>query len=108
MDLVSFVESQYHLKEFVLSYHLCIYLLKSSQVLNLSRLRYVVIEDHIGLIKYIVILIYLIYMFFYGLNLCLRWTYECPGIGYSVASLFTRYLTARGIIPESLKSIGQL
>ena len=38
---------------------------------------------------------------------CLKWTYGRPGIDYRVASLFTRYLTAIGIIPESLKSIGQ-
>ncbi len=37
----------------------------------------------------------------------LVWTYGRPGIDYRVASLFTRYLTAIGIIPESLKSIGQ-
>ena len=36
-----------------------------------------------------------------------KWTYGRPGIDYRVASLFTRYLTAIGIIPESLKSIGQ-
>ena len=30
-----------------------------------------------------------------------------PGVDYRVALLFTRYLTALGIIPESLKSIGQ-
>ncbi len=29
------------------------------------------------------------------------------GIEYRVASLFTRYSSANGIIPESLKSIGQ-
>ena len=34
-------------------------------------------------------------------------TYGRPGIDYRVASLFTRYPTAIGIIPESLKSIGQ-
>ena len=38
----------------------------------------------------------------------LKWTYGRSGIDYRVASLFTRYLTAIGIIPESLKSIGQL
>ena len=38
---------------------------------------------------------------------CLKWTYGRPGIDYRVASLFTRYLIATGIIPESLKSIGQ-
>ena len=38
---------------------------------------------------------------------CLEWTYGCPVIDYRVASLFTRYLTAIGISPESLKSIGQ-
>ena len=30
-----------------------------------------------------------------------------PRINYRAALLFTRYLTAIGIIPESLKSIGQ-
>ena len=30
-----------------------------------------------------------------------------PGIDCRIASLFTRYLTAIGIIPESLTSIGQ-
>ena len=34
-------------------------------------------------------------------------TYGRPGIDYRVASLFTRYITAIGIIIESLKSIGQ-
>ena len=38
---------------------------------------------------------------------CLKWTYGRPGIDYRVASLFTRYLTAIGIIPESLNSLGQ-
>ena len=38
---------------------------------------------------------------------CLKWTYRSPGIDYRVALLFTRYLTALGIIPESLKLIGQ-
>ena len=38
---------------------------------------------------------------------CLKRTYGRPGIDYRVASLFTRYLTAIGIIPESLKSKGQ-
>ncbi len=37
----------------------------------------------------------------------LKWTYGRSGIEYGVASLFTRYLTAIGIIPESLNSIGQ-
>ena len=37
----------------------------------------------------------------------LKWTYGRSGIDYKVASLFTRYLTAIGIIPESLRSIGQ-
>ena len=37
---------------------------------------------------------------------CLKWTYWRFGIDYWV-SLFTRYLTAKGIIPESLNSIGQ-
>ena len=36
-----------------------------------------------------------------------KMTYGHPGIDYRVASLFTRYLTAIGIIPESLSSIGQ-
>ena len=40
-------------------------------------------------------------------NDMLKWTYGRPGIVYRVASLFTRYLTAIGIIPKSLKSIGQ-
>ncbi len=30
------------------------------------------------------------------------------GINYRVASLYTRHKTAKGTIPESLKSIGQL
>ncbi len=30
---------------------------------------------------------------------CLKWTYGRPAIVYRVASLFTRYLTAIGIIP---------
>ncbi len=34
-------------------------------------------------------------------------TYGCHGIDYRVAWLFIRYLTAIGIIPESLNSIGQ-
>ncbi len=39
---------------------------------------------------------------------CLKCTYRRPSIDYRVALLFTRYLTtAIGIIPESLKSIGQ-
>ncbi len=38
---------------------------------------------------------------------CLKLTYGCPGIDYRVASLFTRYLTATGIIPKIQKSIGQ-
>ena len=37
---------------------------------------------------------------------CLKWTYGRPGIVYTVASLL-QYLTALGIIPESLKLIGQ-
>ena len=40
-------------------------------------------------------------------SLCLKWPYRRLGIDYRVDSLFTRYLTAIGIIPESLKSIGQ-
>ena len=36
---------------------------------------------------------------------CLKWPYGRPGIDYRVASLFTRYLPAIGIIPEN--SIGQ-
>ena len=36
---------------------------------------------------------------------CLKWTYS--SIDYRVASLYTRYQTAKGIIPESLKSLGQ-
>ena len=39
---------------------------------------------------------------------CLKWTYGHPGIDYRVASLIPRYLTAIGIIPENLNSIGQL
>ena len=35
---------------------------------------------------------------------CLKWTYGRSGIEYGVASLFTRLLTAIGIIPESLNS----
>ena len=38
---------------------------------------------------------------------CFKWTYGRPGIDNRVASLFTRYLTAIGIIPEGLKSIDQ-
>ena len=38
---------------------------------------------------------------------CLKWTDGRPGIDYRVASLFTRYLTAIGIISESLNLIGQ-
>ena len=38
---------------------------------------------------------------------CIKWTYGRSGIDYRVASLFTRYLTAKGIIPEILSSIGQ-
>ena len=38
---------------------------------------------------------------------CLKWMYGCPSIVYRVDSLFTRYLTAIGIISESLKSMGQ-
>ena len=34
---------------------------------------------------------------------CLKLMYGRPGIDYRVALLFTRYLTAIGIIPESLK-----
>ncbi len=37
----------------------------------------------------------------------LKWTYGRPSIYYRVASLFTRYLSAIGKIPESFKSIGQ-
>ena len=36
-----------------------------------------------------------------------KMAYGSPGIDYRVALLFTRYLTAIGIIPESLKLIGQ-
>ena len=38
---------------------------------------------------------------------CLKYTYWRSGIEYRVASLLTSYITAKGIIPESLKSIGQ-
>ena len=38
---------------------------------------------------------------------CLKWTYGRLGIDYKVASLFTRYLTAKRIFPEDLNSIGQ-
>ncbi len=38
---------------------------------------------------------------------CLKWTYRRHGIDFRVALLFTSYLTAIEIIPESLKSIGQ-
>ncbi len=37
----------------------------------------------------------------------LKWTYGRFGIDYRVASLLTRYITAIGIIPKSLKSIGR-
>ncbi len=37
----------------------------------------------------------------------LKMMYGRPGIDYICASLFTRYPTAIGIIPENLKSIGQ-
>ena len=37
----------------------------------------------------------------------LEWTYGRSGIEYRVASLFTRYQTTKGIIPQSLSSIGQ-
>ena len=36
-----------------------------------------------------------------------KMAYGSPGIDYRVALLFTRYVTAIGIIPESLKLIGQ-
>ena len=39
---------------------------------------------------------------------CLEWTYWRSGFDYKVASLFTGYLTAKGIIPECLNMIGQL
>ena len=38
---------------------------------------------------------------------CLKWTYWRSGVDYRVSSLFTMYLTAKGITPESLSSIGQ-
>ncbi len=38
---------------------------------------------------------------------CLKWIYWPSCIDYRDASLFTKYLTDKGIIPESLKSIGQ-
>ena len=38
---------------------------------------------------------------------CLKWTYGRSGIAFRVASLFTRYLTAKIIIPESLNAMGQ-
>ena len=38
---------------------------------------------------------------------CLKWTYGRPGIDFRVALLFTRYLYAIGIIPESLNSVGE-
>ena len=38
---------------------------------------------------------------------CLKWMYGHPSIDYRVASLFTRYLNAIGIIPESLNLIGK-
>ena len=38
---------------------------------------------------------------------CLKWTYGRSSIDYRVALLFTRYLTAIGIIPESSKSYGR-
>ncbi len=31
---------------------------------------------------------------------CFKWTYWCSGIDYRGASLFTRYLTAKGKIPS--------
>ncbi len=37
----------------------------------------------------------------------LKLTYWRSDIDYRVALLFTSYLTAKGIIPESLMSIGQ-
>ena len=38
---------------------------------------------------------------------CLKWTYGRPSIKYRVASPFTRYLTAKGKIPDSFGLIGQ-
>ncbi len=39
---------------------------------------------------------------------CLKWTNIRSGIDYRVALLFTRYITAKATIPESLKLIGQI
>ena len=39
---------------------------------------------------------------------CLKWTHLRSGIDYRVALLFTRYITAKVTIPESLKLIGQI
>ena len=36
---------------------------------------------------------------------CIKWTYRRPGIDYRVASLLTRYITAKGIILEGLKHV---
>ena len=38
---------------------------------------------------------------------CLKWIYWRFGIDNRIVLLFTRFLNAKGIIPESLKSIGQ-
>ena len=38
---------------------------------------------------------------------CLKWTSWRSGIDCRVSSLFTRYLTASGIIFEGLNTIGQ-
>ena len=40
-------------------------------------------------------------------DLCLKWTYRLFGNDYRVVLIFKRYPTAKGIIPESLNSIGQ-
>ena len=41
-------------------------------------------------------------------NRSVKLTYWRSGTDYRVASLLTRYLTAKGIIPVSLRSIGQI
>ena len=40
-------------------------------------------------------------------KLCLKWTYRLFGNDFRVASLFTRYFTTKGVIPESFKTIDQ-
>ena len=38
---------------------------------------------------------------------CIKWTYGRSFTYYRVASVFTRYIIAKGIIPKSLDSVGQ-